>query len=70
MKRPLWYRLARLAMLGIREPFYSPAFCLFLGFAMGLVASMLSIYGVGREMDEAFIRAVTGVVQACQVAGK
>lgn len=70
MKRPLWYRLARLVMLGIREPFYSPAFCLFLGFLMGLVAALLSINGAGREMDGAFTQALTGVVQACQVAGK
>lgn len=70
MKRPLWYRLARLAMLGIREPFYSPAFCLFLGFAMGIVAAILSISGAGREMEGAFSQALVGVVQACQVAGK
>lgn len=70
MKRPLWYRLVRLSLLIIREPFYSPALCLFMGFWLGLLAALLSINGVGREMDVAFRQALTGVVQACQAVGK
>ncbi len=70
MKRPLWYRLLRIAMYGIREPFYSPAFCIVFGMGLGMVSMLLSIEGIGREMDGAFSQALTGVVQACQVAGK
>jgi len=70
MKWPLWFRILRLAMMAIREPFFSPSFCMFFGMGLGMLSMFFSISGIGREMDGAFSQAITGVIQACQVAGK
>lgn len=70
MKRPVWYRLARLVMLGIREPFYSPAFCLFFGFGLGMIAMLMSIQGIDKELDRSWTMAIAEVVKSCEVAGK